>query len=332
MDGGFDVPVVLMIFNRPELTRLVFDEIAAVQPRRLFVIADGPRPDKPEDVSKCAQSRAVLEHVDWDCELKTNLAQSNVGCNQRTSSGLDWVFSQVDRAIILEDDCVPDVTFFRFCAELLELYEDDIRVRTISGNNFLFGKARTSWSYYYSNIHSTWGWATWRRSWEKLDMFMDLWPTVRDEGWLLDILGDEQAARLWASRLNWTYNGSLDAWDYQYVLSCWLDRSVAVIPNRNLVSNIGYGPDAAHTAYKADYLGQPREPMCFPLIHPPFMVVDRISDRETHRTRLVPEEGGWPWRVARRLYYLLAGRDQSTLSARIGQGRLVDRQILVSER
>jgi hypothetical protein len=330
-DAEFNVPVVLMIFNRPDLAHAVFDEIAAIRPSRLFVIADGPRPDKPDDVRKCAESRAILDRVNWDCQLETNLAQSNIGCDQCIASGLDWVFSQVDRAIILEDDCVPDLSFFRFCAELLHRYEDDIRVRTISGNNFLFGKARTKWSYYYSNIHSTWGWATWRRSWEKLDMLMDLWPTVRDEGWLVDILGDERAARIWANRINRTYDGRLDAWDYQYVLSCWLDHSLAVIPNVNLVSNIGYGPDATHTLRKAEYLGQARQPVSFPLVHPDFMIVDRISDNETHRRRLLPEDGGWPWRIAQRTYYFLTGRDQSILSAKIGKGKLVDRPILVQD-
>jgi hypothetical protein len=328
-NGEFDVPVVLMIFNRPDHTRAVFESIAGLRPRRLFVIADGPRPNRPDDVQKCADSRAILDRVTWDCDLKTNLAPRNIGCDQCIASGLNWVFAQVDRAIILEDDCVPHPTFFRFCAELLERFEDDIRVRTISGNNFLCGKARTDWSYYFSNIHSTWGWATWRRSWERVDMSMRLWPTVRDDGWLMDILGHEKSVRFWATRINRTFEDGYDVWDYQYVLSCWLDHGLAVIPNRNLVSNIGFGPDATHTPYKAQYLGQPREPMPFPLIHPPFMVADRVSDRETYKRRMLPEErlyrAHWSWRVARRMHDFFTRPGRSTSSSKLGQGKLFER-------
>jgi GT2 family glycosyltransferase len=158
MASEFDVPVVLMTFNRPEHARAVFDRIAAIRPKRFFIIADGPRPNRRDDVSKCREARAVVDLVNSPCDLHTNFSDMNLGYARRISSGLDWVFDRVDRAILLEDDCVPDPSFFAFCGELLERYEDDHRVRTISGTNFLFGKARTDWSYHFSSYRSIWGW------------------------------------------------------------------------------------------------------------------------------------------------------------------------------
>jgi hypothetical protein len=322
-DGEFDVPVVLMIFNRPEHTRAVFERVAAIRPRRLFVIADGPRPDRPDDVRKCADSRAILDQVNWSCELNTNFAERNLGCRGRTPGGLDWVFGQVDRAIILEDDTIPDPSFFRFCAELLERYADDGRVRTISGNNFLFGQSRNPWSYHFSNIHNLWGWATWRRSWLKVDWAMRRWPEVRDGGWLVDMVGQDLAS-FWIWRLEATYRGQLDAWDYQYYLSCWLDGSLAVAPDRNLVSNVGIGSDATHTIEPAPYLNCPAEFMAFPLVHPPFMVCDRVSDQETYKRRLRPEQGSSARRTVQHIQYLLSSRKRAG-SVKLVQGRLAER-------
>jgi hypothetical protein len=321
----FDVPVVLMMFNRPDHAGAVFDRIAAVRPKQLFVIADGPRADHPDDARQCQASLSVLDRIDWDCELQTNVAERNLGCAARISSGLDWVFERVDRAIILEDDCIPDPSFFPFCNELLERYKDDQRIRTISGHNLLSGKTRTNWSYHFSAFHRIWGWATWRRSWRRLDMAMRLWPQVRDEGWLDDMIGGEsRSAKFWGFRFEATCAGRINSWAYPYLFSCWLDHSLAVIPNRNLVRNVGFGQEATHTRDHQSFMARPAEPVRFPLIHPPFMVCDRVSDRETFKRRCLPEESSWPRRMARQLYFTLSGA-KNPRSVQLGQGRLVER-------
>jgi hypothetical protein len=328
MVSEFDVPVVLIVFNRPEHARAVFDRIAAIRPTQLFVIADGPRLDRPDDTRQCRETRAVLDRVDWPCDLRTNLSDSNLGCARRISSGLGWVFDHVDRAIILEDDCMPDPSFFSFCAELLERFKDDARVRTISGSSFLFRKSRTHWSYRFSSFHDIWGWATWRRSWRRVDMAMRHWPQVRDEGWLFDMVGENPGcAKFWASRFERTYQGRIDSWAYPYLFSCWLDHSVAVAPNSNLVSNVGVGDAATHTSRPAPYLNCPTEPMNWPLVHPPFMVCDHTSDRETFERRLVPEDGPLLRRMARRVYAFLTGGRRGLARVRFGQGRLVERRL-----
>ena len=150
-------PVAFIIFNRPDTTKRVFAEIAKARPPKLLVIADGPRADHPADVEKCAAVRAIIDGVDWDCEVLKNYSDVNLGCKRRVSSGLDWVFDTVEEAIILEDDCLPHPTFFRFCEEMLEKYRDDKRIAMISGDNLQFGRKRTGYSYYFSRYPHIWG-------------------------------------------------------------------------------------------------------------------------------------------------------------------------------
>jgi hypothetical protein len=182
--GSIKTPVAFIIFNRPQTTEAVFAEIARARPRQLLVIADGARTDHPDDSEKCSAARAVINRVNWDCDVSTNYAETNLGCKQRVSSGLDWVFGLVEKAIILEDDCLPEPTFFHFCQELLERYCDDWRVMHISGDNFQLGHRRSSDSYYFSRYSHVWGWATWQRAWKFYDVEMKLWPDFRDRNWL----------------------------------------------------------------------------------------------------------------------------------------------------
>ena len=284
-------PVALIIFKRPDTTEKVLQAIREVKPPKLLVVADGARADRPGEAEKCAEARAVVEQVDWDCEVLKNYSEANLGTKRRVESGLDWVFGEVEEAIILEDDCVPHPTFFRYCEDLLETYRDDERVMAICGSNFQFGRRRTEDSYYFSQYaHVAWGWASWRRAWKFYDGEMKQWPRVRDEGWLKDILRDNDSVRYWTHTFQLTYEGRTDAWDYPWALSCWLQRGLATFPNVNLVSNIGFGPEATHTTGESlGFLNNvPAEAMTFPLRHPPFVIQDTVADRFVHTTVLRP--------------------------------------------
>jgi len=285
-DSKLSTPVAFIIFNRPDTTERVFAEIARARPPKLLVIADGPRANRADEAEKCAAARAIVEQVDWDCQVLTQYSDVNLGCKQRVSSGLNWVFQTVDKAIILEDDCLPHPTFFKFCEELLERYRQDERIMMVSGDNFQFGRKRTEYSYYFSRYSHTWGWATWKRAWQHYDVQVKLWPIIRDNHWLKDILGDNRAAKYWEVRFEECYNGLIDTWDFQWAFACWTQSGLSILPNVNLVSNIGFQIGATHTTRRNRLANMSSEAMDFPLHHPPFTIRDTLADNLTEKKML----------------------------------------------
>lgn len=279
-------PVVLIVFNRPEVTRRVLYEIAAAKPTELYIIADGPRSHAPEDQSTCEKTRAIVSNsnIDWDCQVYRNYSDVNLGCRQRVVSGLDWVFSQTEAAIILEDDCLPEPSFFSFCSELLKHYRDDKRVMAISGDNFQKGRQHGKESYYFSRYVHCWGWATWQRAWRYNDASMSQWPQVKESGRLKDVLGDQNGLRYWYQKFEQVYSGKVDTWDYGWLLSCWLQSGLCILPNCNLVSNVGFGAEGTHHFSQDDPLANLKtEPILFPLSHPQWIVRDVAADRFTQQ-------------------------------------------------
>lgn len=277
----FETPLVFIIYKRPETTRRAWEAIARQRPRRLFIVADGPRPDRPGEAEKVAETRAVVERVDWECQVERVYAEENLGLRRRVVSGINQVFAQVERAIILEDDCVPDPSFFPYCEELLRHYCEDERIMAISGFNFYKGKLRTPYSYYFSQYAHCWGWATWRRAWEKYDDNLSLWPLLRDAGWLSDIFeSNPRAVRYWQSIYDQVAAERIDSWAYRWMFACWANSGLTALPAVNLVANIGFGAEATHTTIPR------RTEMAigsleFPLRHPPFITRDAVADRYT---------------------------------------------------
>lgn len=275
-------PVALFIFNRPQTTQKVFDSIREAEPPMLFLIADGPRKNRAGDLENCNNAREITESIDWDCQVFRNFSEENLGCKRRVASGISWVFEHVDRAIILEDDCLPHPSFFYFCGSLLERYQNDKRIMAISGDNFQFGKSRTQDSYYLSRYPHCWGWATWKRAWQHYDIEMRLWPEVRDGGWLRDVLQDHSAIKYWHHKFQQTYDGKIDTWDYAWVLCCWIQSGLCILPNENLISNIGFDANGTHH-FDSDspFAGMSVMGMSFPLRHPSIFVRDAQADRFT---------------------------------------------------
>jgi hypothetical protein len=263
---SLQTPVAFFIYNRPLHTARVFARIAEARPEKMFIIADGPMDDF--DRAGCDDARAAVSDVTWNCDVFRQYSDSHLGCRHRTSGGLDWVFAHAERAIILEDDCLPDATFFPYCDELLERYEDEERVMTVSGDNFQFGVSRTRHSYYFSAIHHLWGWATWRRAWAHHDAAMTKWPGVANTEFPGDLIPPYAAAyhkRMMAE----TYAGRLDRWNYQWILACWLQRAMCALPAVNLVSNIGFGPQATNCKRADARSALSTRSLAFPLQHPP---------------------------------------------------------------
>jgi hypothetical protein len=268
-----ETAVALFIYNRPLQTARVFTRLAEVRPKRLFLIADGPSDEL--DALPCDAARSAVNDVSWDCQVSRNYSDVHMGNRRRVTSGIDWVFSRAERAIFLEDDCLPDPTFIPYCDEMLASYADDEHVMTISGDNFQFGVEHSPYSYYFSAVHHLWGWATWRRAWAHHDAQMRQWRRVAETDFPGEFL-PTYAAHYHKRLMGQTYRGELDSWQYSWIFACWLRRGLCALPSVNLVSNIGFGPGATNCKRPDASAALRTQPIEFPLRHPPFERVGTI--------------------------------------------------------
>jgi hypothetical protein len=243
---SINIPVAFFIFNRPALSERVLARIAQARPKTLLVVADGPR--TLEEAKLCEETRKIVDRIDWDCEILKDFANENQGCKRRISSGLDWIFAHVEEAIILEDDCLPTISFFTYCQTLLKHYRYQERVFAISGDNFQFGQPRTMDSYYFSRYPHCWGWATWRRAWKYYDGYMSSWPVFKARGRLKDVVGSSMEEHYWTDIFDRCHRGDINSWAYPWTYACWCQNGLTALPDVNLVSNIGFGVNATHTA------------------------------------------------------------------------------------
>ena len=304
-----ETPVAYIVFNRPRHTEQTFAVLRQQRPSRLFIIADGPRPGHPTDTERCQAVRAIVEQVDWPCEVHRNYAVTNLGLKRRVSSGLDWVFDQVERAIVLEDDCVAHPDFFRFCDTLLDRYANDERVAVITGNNFQDGQRRGRASYYFSKYNHCWGWATWRRSWRHYDGELTFWPEWRDSRDWRRKTPDADERRYWAGIFDCVRAGKIDSWAYPWTASVWYQGGLTATPNVNLVSNIGFGADSTHTASPDSPLANIAAHSLGLIEHPNGVKHHRDADYHVfehvfggRRTRQATALLRWPRRIAGGLY------------------------------
>ncbi len=278
-DFQLTTPVAFLIFNRPDTTARVFEAIRQAKPPKLLVVADGPRPDRPDDIEKCKAARAIIEGVDWDCEVLTNYSDVNLGCGRCPAKGITWVFDQVEEAIILEDDCLPHSTFFRFCQELLKLYRNDSRIMQICGSNFLNGKRKIGESYYFSKYGPTWGWASWQRAWKYCDVDMSLWKEVKNKQIYYDFCENKEEILIRINLYDKIAAGVTDIWDYQWGFAKFINSGLSITPNVNLISNIGFREDATHTFNpNTKEANMSTSAIEFPLKHPLGIYRDRKAD------------------------------------------------------
>jgi len=270
-------PILFLIFNRPDTTQQVFDQIKKARPKKLYIASDGPRKHVAGEAEKCAEARRIVEKTDWNCEVKTLYRDTNLGCGQAVSSAISWFFDQVSEGIILEDDCFPDVSFFNFCQELLEKYKTTDEVKLISGNNFQGGKIRGNGSYYFSHYPEIWGWATWRRVWKDYNFeITDLEKTSASSAFK-NAYRSSRERKYWFDKFRMTEQGTADTWDYQLTYMIIRHNGMAISPQINLVKNIGLNADATHLALKDSSKDLQINKIKFPLIHPE-RIVDKKAD------------------------------------------------------
>ena len=275
----FETPILFLIFNREDTAQKVFDVIRRQKPKYLFVAADGARKHKAGETGKCQRVRDIIKQVDWDCELKILFREENLGCKLAVSSAITWFFENVEQGIILEDDCLPDPSFFPYCEELLDKYKDDTRIGHISGNNFLPGIIEDGLSYDFCTCPHIWGWATWRRVWNNFDLKLSFWEEQKDRRSSLFISKREEI--YFSSFISDTLAGKkgLSVWDVQYWFTLRLQNQLSVYPAVNLVTNIGLGdPDATHTSKKKKKQMIPASAISFPLKHPRYVLRNKKLD------------------------------------------------------
>ena len=260
-------PVAIVVFNRPDHVIKLIERLKPENDRELFVISDGARANKSGEAEKVETCRNMFK--DWPGKIHRNFADHNMGCKTRVSSGLDWVFEHTERAIILEDDCLPHPDFFRFADELLDKYESDTRIMSICGTNVFSDRDYFGWSYFFSKYQNCWGWATWKRSWDLFDHNLSGLQIAKATGLLNEHLGSRRAAMYWHYMLGKVRDGRIDSWAYIWSFTAFLNNGLHVIPRCNLIKNAGFGKDSTHTTQVPTYLNNKIVSLEFPLAHPP---------------------------------------------------------------
>ena len=278
----FETPILFLIFNRPNTTEEVFERIRQIKPKYLFVAADGPRIHVEGEIELCNKTRAVINNIDWDCDLKLLFREENLGCGKGPSNAINWFFNYVENGIILEDDCLPDISFFNFCEDLLECYKNEPKLMHIGGTNSQFGKLRGKYSYYFSKYPHIWGWATWRDRWAKFKFSF----TDEDEAKLHTIFKEykftEKEIKYWKEHWNLVKQGNReDIWDIQWTFTCWLNNGITIVPNCNLISNLGFNEEATHTKSSLSKLAKLPTKNIGVISHPFVLNIDRNADYYT---------------------------------------------------
>ncbi len=238
-----DVPVLIVVFKRPLKVRQLIAALATVAPKHVYLLADGPRPHVEGEAKLCEEARRIALDIPWECAVHTRFRDTNFGLVENFRDGISWFFSEVEAGIILEDDCIPDPSFFTFCAHLLTYYKDDERIVHISGNNFQDGQVRSDGSYYFSHYSHSWGWATWRRAWQRYDEAVANFPAYDQNGRINELPFSAAAKRYWLKHLRSGHSH----WDGWWLYTTWYLKGLCIIPNQNLVSNIGFDSEATHT-------------------------------------------------------------------------------------
>lgn len=281
-------PVAMIIFNRYDNAHSVLEQIRKVEPKELFIIADGPRENRPGEKEKCEKARSICDEVDWKCKVHKIFSDVNLGCAKRVTSGLNEVFEKTERALIFEDDCIPALSFFQFADEMLETYETDEKIMLVSASNKCFDPSKKTSGvekkdlpecdasntdtkepdYFFSKQAQIWGWATWRRAWNKMDLTMSDWPQLKKNKLVEGIYKKASHRYYWNSAFDYVYNGHTNSWAFPWNLTVWRNGGFSIVPKVNLVRNAGFNADATHTSGKSIFETLDYSELEFPLKHP----------------------------------------------------------------
>jgi hypothetical protein len=275
--------VLFIVFNRLDITKQVFEAIREAKPPKLYIAADGARESKEDEEEKVKAVRDfVINGINWKCEVKTLFREKNLGCKYAVSGAIDWFFKNEEMGIILEDDCFPSQSFFWFCEELLEKYKDDERIMHISGDNFQNGFSRGDGNFYFSRHIHVWGWASWRRAWKYYDVKIKSYPRFVKQNLIQTVWKNKKDQKYWLKNFSKVFKNRLDTWDYQWTFTVWSQNGLSILPNVNLISNIGFGVEATHTTVKSSSANLPKFEIDT-LNYPSFVLANITADHYTNR-------------------------------------------------
>lgn len=270
--------ILFIVFKREDTTRRVFERIRQAAPPRLYIAADGPRKNKPEEIDKCNATRKLLENIDWPCEVHRLYRKENLGCGLGVSSAISWFFEHEEQGIIIEDDILPHIDFFHYCDEMLEKFKNDDKIQLIAGYNYFFEGYNSKYSYYMSSFANIWGWASWRRVWSTYKYNVNDYPEKIMRKKLCNRL-EKKAARYFYYIYDKMKRMEIDTWDFQLSLNQYFYDRYSISPTVNMCENIGMGgADATHTLSENDKVTNHTGQSPFPLIHPNGFYTDKVAD------------------------------------------------------
>jgi hypothetical protein len=298
----FSTPILFLVFNRPDFTQQIFDHIRNMRPTKLFIAADGPRPTHPTDVEKCIQVRKIVSYIDWPCEVKTLFQETNLGCGLAPATAINWFFTQIEEGIILEDDCLPNQSFFLFCEKLLKHYKNDSRIFHIGGTSYFhFIPQQNMCDFHFNTIPAIWGWATWRRAWQNYDFNMKTFPIFEQQQAINNIFTDPATRKNWLDQFTWCYDQlnkptAPSFWDYQWTYTILVNHGLCIMPTYNLINNIGFREDATHTKTAIPFMCNiPVHEITITNLQPPDLPIPNIQLQEWQMKYIFakPPEPSW---------------------------------------
>ena len=275
------IPVVVIIFNRPDKAKKLYKSLGNYKPDKLFIISDGPRIHVLKDKEKVKKTREIFKNIDWKCKVLINYSDKNLGSRDRIVSGLNWVFQKVEKAIILEDDCIPSKEFFPFMEKMLDRYRANLKIGSVCGSNFFNFKTKYKENYFFSKYQHCWGWATWKNRWQKFDGNLKTLDKIKKNKFLKSYLGSYKAYLYWHWILDRVKNGKMNSWAYTWAYTGFINKYLHVHPKKNLIKYIGYDNSATNTKNKPKYNLKitNNSKFRFPSTHPSKILVNNIYDR-----------------------------------------------------
>ena len=293
-----NTPILILLFNRPKETKILINRLRKIKPSQIYISQDGPRDQLSNDIVLCQKVKDIISEIDWDCKIKKKFNKVNLGCRTSVSSALHWLFENEKNGIILEDDCIPSKSFFHFCEQMLERYENSENIYSISGSNFQRNQKIGKGDYYFSKYAHCWGWATWKRAWKNYDDDMKFWTQLKNSNLWNELHPILLEKKYWSRIFDDVYKRKIDSWAYVWLASVWNAGGKSIIPNKNLIVNIGFNEFATNTlSYsKVDEKSLKFLELDNNISHPCEETINYDADQYVFKNHFNGKYNFWPWR------------------------------------